>query len=259
MPCGPQMGRGGLVGGEPDGVVDPVLLDLVPPQQPGQDRQPGGVGGGPAVGAELVVLQRPDRAGAGVPAPVAERRRVELVELALVLVDDDRVPVAVGVAAALDLGVPAERVLHVVALGGVVEGHLRLLVLLADHGDRDAVVGAVAVRRPEVGVQVDIGRHVREPGRRPGVHRQLARRRRATSCRPGTPSSGCPRSASPGPGVRRRPERHSRHSRAAGPRRPARGWRDGRRDGRRGKRPSPDSRASGVRQAWLYGTTSWPS
>ena len=60
-------------------------------------------------------------------------------------------------AAALDLGVVAERVLHVVALRGVVEGHLRLRVLLADHGDRDAVVGAVAVRRPEVGVQVDVG------------------------------------------------------------------------------------------------------
>ena len=68
---------------------------------------------------------------------------------------------------------PPERVAHVVALGGVVERHLRLLVRLVDHGDGDAVVGPVAVRRPEVRVQIDPGVHVREPRRRPRVHRQV--------------------------------------------------------------------------------------
>ena len=142
--------------------------------RPGQDRQSGRVGGGPAVGAQLVGPQRPHGARAGSPGVPGDAGVPGLVELAGALVDDDRVHVAAGVAAALDAGVGAERVPHLVALGRVVEAHPHLRVVAVHHGDGDAVVGPVAVRRPEVGVQVGVGVHVREPLAGPGVHRQLA-------------------------------------------------------------------------------------
>ena len=88
------------------------------------------------------------------PTPCAPQR-VELVELAGVAVDDQRMPVAVVRmrGRALDRHVRRDRVRALVALVGVVERHARLRRLLAVHddvGDADAraVVEAVA----EVGV-----------------------------------------------------------------------------------------------------------
>ena len=104
----PEVVPTGHVGGEPDRMADPAGLHLVPPQQTGQDRQAGGVRGGPALAAQGVGLQRPGRAGARDPATVADPRVPGLVEPAGAVVDDDRVHVAAGVAAALDARVDAE-------------------------------------------------------------------------------------------------------------------------------------------------------
>ena len=174
VPGRPEVVAARLGRGEADGVVDGAVADLLPAQQAGQDRQPGGVGGGPGVRAELVGRQRPHGAGAGPPGGAGDAGVPGLVELAGALVDDDGVHVAAGVAAALDAGVGTEGVLHLVALGRVVEPHPHLRVVAPDHGDRDPVVGPVAVRRPEVRVQVHVGRHVGEPVGRAVVDRQLA-------------------------------------------------------------------------------------
>ena len=126
MPGRPEVPAGGDVGGEAEGVVDLAVAHLVPPQQPRQDRQPGGVRGGPAVRAQVVAVEVEDRPRAR-PPPVAAHAGVpRLVEPAAALVDDDRVLVARRVPAALDQGVPTERVAHRVALGRVLEAHPHL-------------------------------------------------------------------------------------------------------------------------------------
>ena len=157
-------------------MVDVALAHLAEAQQAGQDRQPGRVGRCPALRAQLVVGQLPARAGPGMPLPAAGLTGGEcLVQPAGLLVDHDGVPVAVGRAAALDLGVATERVAPLVALAGIAELHLHLGVLAPDHGDGDAVVDRrLAVGRPEVRVQPRAGRHVGEPLGAAGVDGQLA-------------------------------------------------------------------------------------
>ncbi len=161
-------------GREPDRVVDVPVADLVPPQQPRQDRQPRGVRRRPAVTAQRVARQRPRRAGAGGPTAALLAGRPGLVEPAPTLVDDDGMHVPTGVAAALDAGVGAERVGDAVALAGVLEPDADPRVRAGHDGDRDPVVRAVAVRRAEVRVQPDSGRHVGEPLAAPRVRRQPA-------------------------------------------------------------------------------------
>src|SRR5205085_10551927 len=125
------------------GVVHVAAGDLVVAQQPGQDRQTGGVRRGPAVGPQRVARHQPGGAGTGPPGPVHHAGVPGLVEPAGALVDDDRVLVTRRVPATLDLGVAAERVADVVALVGVVEPHRHLRVRAVDDGDRDAVIRAV--------------------------------------------------------------------------------------------------------------------
>ena len=81
--------------GEAERVVDPARRHLVVAREPGQDREPGGVGRRPAGGAHAVRAQVPDRARPGRPAAADPAQRVELVEPAGVAVDDEGVAVAV--------------------------------------------------------------------------------------------------------------------------------------------------------------------
>ncbi|CAB4687214.1 unannotated protein [freshwater metagenome] len=168
----PQVVTRADIGREADRMIDRVVADLAPAQQPGQDRQTGRIGRGPPLRAQRVRRQVPDRAGAGLPPRALLAGVPGLVEPAAVFVDDHGVPVAVGGATALDPGVLAEGIPHPVALIGVLEADLDARVAGRDDGDRDAVVRPVAVRRPEVGVQVDVARHVREPGVAARMHRQ---------------------------------------------------------------------------------------
>ena len=162
MPSGKDVGAAGAADGETERVVDPAARDLLVAREPGEDRQAGGVGGRPAGGPEPVRAQVPDRAGAGAPAAVrARREREELVELAAVAVDDQRVPVAVGVAAALDRDVRRNRVRTGVGLVGILERDARPRLRGADDGDRDPDRPALVEPGAEVGVEVVV-----EPDRR---------------------------------------------------------------------------------------------
>src|SRR6187397_2835288 len=101
--------------------------DLVVTDEAGEDRQAGGVGRGPAVGAAGGGAQVPF--GSRVGVPVRPRigdveGAVELVELAAGAVDDEDVAVAVAAVAALDRGARRNRErprVALVAVGGVVD------------------------------------------------------------------------------------------------------------------------------------------
>src|SRR4051812_37624873 len=77
-------------------------------------------------------------------------RVVELVELARVTVDDDHVPVAVGVAATLDWRIGWNRIRPLVRFVRVVERHVNLLLRLAEGGKRNADRPAVVETGAEV-------------------------------------------------------------------------------------------------------------
>src|SRR5205823_4992283 len=89
----------------------------------------------------------------GLPAVPARVEREELVELARRLVDDQRVPVAVGAAPALDRHGLRDRVRPLVALVGVVEVDAVARRALADDDERDADRPAVPETRTEVGME----------------------------------------------------------------------------------------------------------
>ena len=154
---------------------DPARRGLVVGQQPGQDRQAGGVGGGPGRRAEPVGGQVPARGRGGPPGDdlaggVAHPLGgVQLDEVAGAAAYGDHVPVAlvgVGVAraAALDRGVGRDEDRTAVALVAVVlavdaELQRQQRLVLVDDVDRDAVV---LLGRAEVEVQVVPGGLLRD-------------------------------------------------------------------------------------------------
>ena len=157
---------------EAQGVVDHALLhDLVVADEAGVDRQPGGVGGGPAVGPQGVRAEVEHRARAGLPRRAAALRvgGEQLVELARGVVDHEHVAVAVARRAALDRRVRRDRVRARVALVVVLEAHRHLRLAGADVHERDADRAAVP-ERAEVGVQLGRRPDARHPGGRAGVH-----------------------------------------------------------------------------------------
>ena len=155
-------GVAGGVEGDPDRVLDAPGADLVVADQAGEDRQPGCVGRGVAVGAQRRRAQVPDHARVGLPAlrmPVGEGA-VELVELAPGSVIGEHVAIAVGAAASLDRRAERDPVLAVVGLRSVGgEPNLDLALALADHSIGEPVLA----RRAEVGMEhvaavgVDVG------------------------------------------------------------------------------------------------------
>ena len=151
--------------------------DLVVAGEQRQDRQAGRVG---------ARSSRPGAAASSAgstsrPSPRSSRRAgpasvEQLVEPAGAAVDQQRVPVAVRVAAALDVDAARDRVAHAVGLVRVLEAHARARRALADDvvgdPDRAALVGA----RAEVGVQAvvepDRGDDRVRAGQRPGGGRR---------------------------------------------------------------------------------------
>ena len=144
--------------GEPQRVVDVAGQHLVAADQAGQDRQPGGVGRGPAGRPERVRVQVEHRAGLRGPAAAAAGRPVQLVQVAVAGGDQH-----VRVAAGLDPGARRDRVrarVALVAVGGEPDRHLRLA------GRHHAVRDAVGRVRAEVRVQEPAAADAGDPGRR---------------------------------------------------------------------------------------------
>ena len=143
---------------EAERVVDAALRHVLVAGEPGQDRaarprlrtsSPPG-----AACSSGGRRSRPSR------PPAAARRRIEgeeLVEPAAVAVDDQRVPVAVRVAAALDRDVRRDRVRAPIRLAGVLERDAGLRLRAADDRDRDPDRPAF----PEAGAEVGVHRVVR--------------------------------------------------------------------------------------------------
>ena len=169
MPGRPHVAPLGDRGGDADGMVDAAGGDLLVSDQAGQDRESGGIRGGPPRGAQGVRAQVPGRAGPRGPGPVGLTSRVEgLVEATRRLVDDDHVVVR----AVLDRRIGGDRVGTRVALVVVVERHGDLRLAGADQGERDADRSAVPGARPEVGLEA-LGRpDGRSPVVRPRVDAQ---------------------------------------------------------------------------------------
>ncbi len=183
VPAGLGEGRASARQGEPQRVGDPARRGLVVGQQPGQDREAGGVGGGPVLRAQPVGAEVPAGGGRGTPgddlavAAVDPLGLVELDQLARALVDGDHVPVALaGVdgagAPALDARAGRDRhgaavalVAVVLALDAELERERRLVggrhvdgdavVLLADAEVEVDVVPGCLARHDRLGVLVD--------------------------------------------------------------------------------------------------------
>ena len=128
-------------------------FDLVPAREAGEDRQPGGVGrrsSRPAGGGS-------SGGSTSAPEPAVQPRArvaqvVQLVEPARAPVDEDRVPVACRVRAALDLDVLRDRVADAVGLVGVRERDARARRRARDDVERDPDRPAVPRARAEVRV-----------------------------------------------------------------------------------------------------------
>ena len=109
---------------EAERVSDLTGCDLLVAYEPGQDRQAGRVGRGPPRRAQRVRPKVEDRPRARVPAAVRLRVGcVELVQLAVVAIDDEDVAIAGAAGSAFDGWVRRDRVRPRVALVRVVECH----------------------------------------------------------------------------------------------------------------------------------------
>jgi hypothetical protein len=156
-------GVAGAVEGDADRVFEVAGGDFVVADEAGEDRQAGGVGGSPAIGAEGGRVEVPGGAGVGVPV----RLRlgdvggvVELVEHAAGAVDGEHVAITVAAVAALDGGAGGDRErpgVAFAAVGGVTDGKLSLAG--ADDGVGEAVGAGGAEVRVQVvaAVGVDVG------------------------------------------------------------------------------------------------------
>jgi hypothetical protein len=110
----------GLRHGEAQGVMDGAGGDLVVAGEAGEDRQAGGVGGGPGVRVLVVGGHIPDGCGGGAPLAAGEMSIAELIEPAAILFDHEHVTVAVaGFGVTLDESGRADGHRTRVAFGGV--------------------------------------------------------------------------------------------------------------------------------------------
>ena len=172
------------------------LRDVLVAGEAGQDRQAGRVGGRPAGRAKLVRAEIEDRARAGLPATAAGRVEGEqLVELAAVAVDDQRVPVAVRAAAALDRDVRRDRVRALVRLVRVLERDAGLRLRAADDRDRDPDRPAFPEPGAEVGVHVVVDADRRRRSGRSWERPAACRRAGSTGSWPGRPGTREPAAA----------------------------------------------------------------
>ncbi len=148
------------------------LDHLVIPHQPGEDRQTRRVGRSPACRSQRVGGQVKDRARPGVPSAALLPGGKQLVQLPVILVNDEDVPVSGGVCAALDRRVRRDRIGPRVTFVRVIEryGHFRLGAGDDDvrDPDRRAVPDGTEVRM-ETGIQADTG----DQRVRVGIHRFL--------------------------------------------------------------------------------------
>jgi hypothetical protein len=80
---------------------------LLAAHESGEDAKPGGIGGGPEIGTEVVAVEVEDGAGAGLSRiTAADGACVEqLMKAAVVIVYDDHLAVAIAVRASFDRGV----------------------------------------------------------------------------------------------------------------------------------------------------------
>ena len=138
-------------------MVDDPPAHLVVAREPGEDGQPGGVGGRPAGRPEPIRAQAPDRARAGTPAAPFRIERIELVEAAGAAVDDERMAVSRRGAPAFDLHLARDRIGAAIRLVGVLEGDARLRLPAADDGDRNSDRRALPEPRAKVRVHAGSG------------------------------------------------------------------------------------------------------
>ena len=216
-------GVAGALEGDADRVVEVAGGGLVVADEAGEDRQPGGVGRGPALGAAGGGAQVP--VGPRVGVPVRPRLgdvegAVELVELAGGAVDDEHVAVAVAAVAALDRRVRPGP--------GTARGRSR-----RRRRCSGSAACAARRRRPSRGSRRGAASRSRDAGcRRRGSR---CRRCRRSSAGPAAPSR-CPGSRPP----RWRAKARAGRAKPAGPGRPDRSR--GRGKGRRQRPRRPGRR-----------------
>lgn len=142
---------------ETDGVIDGARSNFIVANQSRKNRQTGGIGTGPGVGALLVGEQIPDGAGVRVPSGGLWEGAVELVEEAVGFIEDEDVAIAgAGIGIAFDRS--AEGNGHGAGIGFAAVGlvidrdeSLRGVDYAVGNADVRAVVFALA----EVGMDAD--------------------------------------------------------------------------------------------------------
>src|SRR6266550_2384791 len=141
MACGPEIGALARRDREPERVVDRPVRDLVVADEPGEDGKAGGVRRRERVRAKRVRPEVPRRARARGPASalLARMRGEQLVELARSRLNEQHVPVAVALRAALDRRVGWNRIRARIALVRVAEGDWDTGLRRRDGGVRDPV------------------------------------------------------------------------------------------------------------------------
>ena len=166
----PDVGLLRALGGHPDRMVHRSRRDFVVVDQPGQHREAGRVGRGPAGRPQGVRVEVPDGTGAGRGTALRVEMGVPgLVEGAGRRVDHQRM----AVRAAFDRRGPRQRVRAGIALTGIGERDRDQGGARRDDLPRDAIGLLRAGGRPEVGMERSGRRiHRGEPRRAPGVHRE---------------------------------------------------------------------------------------
>jgi len=91
---GSDVGSAGAFDGDAERVVDATALEFVPADDCGEEREAGGVAGGPAIGAQAVGFEVEDGGLFGFPARVGFEQGIEFVEQTGGGIDDDGVAVA---------------------------------------------------------------------------------------------------------------------------------------------------------------------
>lgn len=94
MGGGGDIGSAGAFDGDTESVVDATAFQFVPADDSGEEREPGGIGGSPAIGARAVAFEVEDGGLFCFPARVGFEQGIEFVEQTGGGIDDDGVAVA---------------------------------------------------------------------------------------------------------------------------------------------------------------------
>ena len=154
----PDVGSAGSDCRETYGVVDCPDSDFIVTDQTGENGQPSRIGRGPPIRAQGVGAQIVDSPRAGLPGAIRLGVGAPgLVQLAMIAVHDQDMPVAAALRSTFDGYIQRDGVGTGVAFVGVLKADRHHWLGPRDEGEGDADRTAVPQPRAEIGMQVGVG------------------------------------------------------------------------------------------------------